>query len=252
MKSFSLVLPTLKAHQELELCLNSIERNSKLENELIVIVDVEQNGHVNKNVINLLRGKKINYYLNNTNLGPYRSWNKGAKIAKKEILCFITDDQYFAKGWDIGIMKFMKENLIISGQLVEPGVLLPSFPTIVKDFGDGANNFKEKEFLNFAKNIKEDRLVDGIFFIPLAIFKKKFFELNNFPTRGKFGTKSIPNDQQFVKKSIQRGLQFRTSLAGISYHFQAASWGKNRRIKKHINKLKLILLKDKLLKIQKV
>ena len=244
MNGFSLILPTIRAHRELDLCLKSIAQNSRLNNELIVIVDLEKKQKTNRPILGILKKRKIKPILNETNLGPYRSWNKGAKKAKQKILCFITDDQYFAPGWDEELLKYMKEDFIISGQVVEPGVVLPSFPTLLKDFGDKANNFREKEFLNYVNKIKKNKLVDGIFFIPLAIYKKKFFELGTFPTKGKFGKKSTPNDVLFIKHAMKKGSKHKTSLASISYHFQACSWEKHREIKKILNYLKLFLKKD--------
>jgi len=244
MKSFSLILSTIKAHKELNLCLESLSLNSKLANELIVIVDRNKKGEVNRDIINVLDKRKVNFLLNNKNLGPYASWNAGAKKAKKDILCFITDDQYFVPGWDEGIMKYMRENLIISSQLVEPGVLPPSFQTFIKDFGERAENFQKQKFLEYARKIKQNKLTDGEFFIPLAIYKKDFFRLGGFPTGGDFGVKSMPNDVLFVKKAIKQGVEFKTSLASVSYHFQASSWEKHKKLRKWKNKIKLFLKKQ--------
>jgi len=244
MKSFSLILPTINAYKELNLCLESLLLNSKLANELIVIVDRDKSGGVNRNIIDVLDKRKVKFFLNNKNLGPYASWNKGAKKAKKDILCFITDDQYFAPGWDEGIMKYIRKNLIISSQLVEPGVLLPSFPIYIGDFGEKAEIFKKQKFLKYAGKIKQDKLVNGEFFIPLAINKKDFFKLGEFPTAGEFGVKSIPNDVLFIKKAQKKGMEFKTSLASVSYHFQASSWEKHKKLRKWKNKIKLFLKKQ--------
>lgn len=241
MEGFSLILPTITAYKELDLCLESLILNSKLRNELIVIVDVDKKKKVNRKIIDVLNSRKVKFFLNNKNLGPYRSWNKGARFAKKEILCFITDDQYFAPGWDEAIMKYMRKNFVISGQLVEPGVLPPSFSTTIRDFGESANNFQKKKFLKFAEKIKEDRLVNGIFFIPLAIYKNKFFNSGMFSTAGDFGVRSVPNDALFVKKARNYRLKFKSSLASVSYHFQASTWGKHRKLRKWKNKCRFFL-----------
>lgn len=241
MKSFSLILPTLNAYKELDLCLESLDLNSKLKNELIIILDVDRNKNVDKKIVDVLNRRKIKFFRNKKNLGPYGSWNKGAKIAKKEILCFITDDQYFAPGWDKAIMEYMRKDFIISSQLVEPGVLLPSFSTILRDFGENAVNFKNKEFLEFAEKIRKNSLIEGIFFIPLAIYKKDFFKLGMFSTGGEFGIKGVPNDVLFIRKAKSRGLKFKSSLASISYHFQASSWERWKKLKKWKNKLKIFL-----------
>ncbi len=243
MKNFSLILPTVNAYSELAFCIESLKSNSNLKNELIVIVDVGEKGNVNEIIINYLQSHKIRFYLNDKQLGPYGSWNKGAKIAKNKFLCFITDDQYFAPGWDVAIMKHMQKDMIISGQLVEPGVLLPSFKTVIRDFGETAKNFREKDFLIFAEKIKKEELTDGIFFIPLAIDRERFLNLGGFSVKGKFGTKSVPNDVLFIRQAKKNKMQFKSSLSSISYHFQASSWEKHKKIRKWKNKIKSYLKK---------
>lgn len=239
MNSFSLILPTVNAYKELSLCLKSIKDNSFLDNELIVIVDRELDGSLNKETIEILIKYRIKYFINDKNIGPYSSWNRGANLANNEALCFITDDQYFAPGWDLGLLKYLKKGYLVSSQLVEPGVLKPSFNTIIKDFGECADNFQEKEFLKFCKQIKGDKLVDGIFFIPLAVFKDDFIALGKFSTVGKFGVKSEPNDVKFVRKAISSGYKFKSSLLSVCYHFQASSWMKHKKIRKWKNLLKI-------------
>lgn len=239
MKTLSLILPTISAYKELDLCLKSIALNSALNNELVIIVDVDKNGYVNQKVLRVLRNNGVRFHLNKKNLGPYGSWNRGAKIAKRNILCFITDDQYFARGWDQGIVKYMRKKFILSGQIVQAGVLLPSFPVVIKDFGEKASNFKEKEFLTFAEKIKEPRLVAGQFFIPLVIYKGDFCSLGDFSTFGEFGVKSVPNDILYIEKAKANGFEFKSSLLSISYHFEASSWEKHKKIRKWKNKLKI-------------
>lgn len=243
MNGFSLILPTINAYDELLLCLKSLNINSKLNNELVLIIDVDKSNSANKKIIDYCETNKIKFNLNKKHLGPYASWNKGAKIAKNEFLCFITDDQYFAPEWDEEIMKYLGENIIISGQLIESGVLPPSFKTIIKDFGEHANNFREKEFLNFVEKIKNKTLVEGIFFIPLAISRNKFFQLGGFETKGRFGIKSVANDVLFIKKAKEKGMRFKSSLSSLSYHFQASSWEKNKKLRKWKNKIKSFLKK---------
>lgn len=248
---FSIILPTKKAAEELNLCLKSLSLNSTLDNELIVIVDIDKDGSANSKVISILKERNIRFIKTHKNLGPYGCWNIGAKLANRQILCFITDDQYFAPDWDSEIIKYMSNNYIISGQLVEPGVLLPAFSTILKDFGESAKNFHENDFIQFVKKIRKERLVNGIFFIPLVIYKKNFINLGGFSTFGNFGIKSKPNDIYFIKKALNSGYKFKTSLSSISYHFQASSWEKHKKLRKWKNKLKLFLKKD-LIRVQKI
>jgi len=79
-EGFSLILPTCLAADELDLCLKSLIKNSKLIHEYIVLVDpMPKIGTVNRQIIDVLNKYKIPYIINNTNLGSYRSWNKGVE-----------------------------------------------------------------------------------------------------------------------------------------------------------------------------
>ena len=150
--SFSLILPTYNAAAELSLALSSLKKNSFLDNELIVVVDALKEGGVNKEVLKVLEEAGIKPLINKENLGPYKSWNKGAKKATKPWLCFLTDDQYFAPGWDKALGDFCQKGRILTSQLVEPGII-PVWPkNIKKDFGQNPQEFREKDFLEFEFN----------------------------------------------------------------------------------------------------
>lgn len=244
-RGFSIVLTAYNAPMELELCLESIFIHSDLQHELLVIVDADKLGEVNEKVLEVLNDfiktkREVRVFLNKKNLGPYGSWNKGARLAAREILCFLTDDQYLAPGWDKEIMEYTRKRRILSSQLIEPGVLFPSFGTIVKDFGDSAGNFKKKKFLSFVEASIKKGLIDGVFFIPLVLYKKEFLELGGFPVSGEFGSKdTVANDVAFIRSAIKLGFEFKTSLGSFSYHFQARSWIKFRKIKKLITKMNM-------------
>ena len=237
-KGASIILPIVSFSAETKLCLKSLKENSVLENELIVVIDPCTNCSIKK-LIEFLKKENIHYLINPKRLGPYKSWNKGAAVSNRDILCFVTSDQYFAPAWDYGLISFLKPTLILTSQLVEPGVLVPSPGVIWKDFGENAKNFKEEKFLKFVKEKKQRRLKKGGFFIPLLLFKKEFFRIGKFPTFGEFGTaKTVPNDIIFIEKAEKMGYKFKTSLESFSYHFQASSWlVKRRKIRKIKNKV---------------
>ena len=149
--SFSLILPTYNAAAELSLALSSLKKNSFLDNELIVVVDALKEGGTNKEVLKVLEEMGVKPLINKENLGPYKSWNKGAKKATKPWLCFLTDDQYFAPGWDKALGDFCQKGRILTSQLVEPG-LFPSGPRILKKIlGKIRKSFEKKIFWRLPK-----------------------------------------------------------------------------------------------------
>ena len=223
---FSIILPTYNAAEELRLMIKSILENSRLDNQLIVIVDALKAGGVsNKDVLRVLEEFKIQPVINKRNLGPYRSWNKGAKLANKDWLCFVTDDQYFAPGWDKALWDFKKRQRILTSQLVEPGVIPVWRTNIEKDFGRNPKEFEEKEFLKFVRQESKKKVVNDGFFIPLLVHRDDFEKIGGFPTEGDFGSRDAPaNDVAFIKKAKKEGFEFKRALNSFSYHFQGSSW----------------------------
>jgi glycosyltransferase involved in cell wall biosynthesis len=214
-EGFSLILPTCLAADELDLCLKSLVKNSKLNHEYIVLVDpMPKVGTVNKQIIDVLNKYRIPYVINNTNLGCYRSWNKGVGLSTKDVLAFITDDQYFAPDWDISMVKYLRKGRILTSQLVEPGVLKPWRTNILYWCGAGAKEFNEERFLRFVKKHKKDKLLKYGFFIPLVIYKEDFIEIGGWPTEDDTLGR-IPNDRLFIRKALERGYEF--------YHVGGAS-----------------------------
>ena len=228
--SFSLILPTYNAAAELSLALSSLKKNSFLDNELIVVVDALKEGGVNKEVLKVLEKAGIKPLINKENLGPYKSWNKGAKKATKPWLCFLTDDQYFAPGWDKALGDFCQKGRILTSQLVEPGII-PVWPTnIKKDFGQNPQEFREKDFLEFVKKQERKELANDGFFIPLVIHREDFWQIGGFPVEGEFGSRDAPaNDIAFIKKAKAAGFEFKKALNSFSYHFQGSSWRRKKK-----------------------
>lgn len=225
MTGFSIIIPTYNASQELELAIKSIRKNSQLDNELIVIVDQLKDGGVSEEVLAVLKRAGIKPIINKKNLGPYKNWNLGAKKATGDWLIFATDDQYFAPGWDKALWDFKRRKRLLTGQLVEPG-LIPIWKTnIKKDFGHNPQEFREEDFLAFAKEASVTDLADEGFFVPLAVHKDDFATLGGWPTAGEFGARNAPaNDIAFVKKAKGAGFEFKRALNSFSYHFQGSSW----------------------------
>jgi glycosyltransferase involved in cell wall biosynthesis len=225
MNGFSIIIPTYNADQELALAIESLKKNSQLDNELITIVDQLKEGGVSQSVLAVLKKAGIKPIINQKNLGPYKNWNLGAQKASRDWLVFATDDQYFAPGWDRALWKTKKRQRLLTGQLVEPG-LIPVWKTnIKKDFGHNPQEFREKDFLAFIKKKAVSGLANNGFFVPLVVSRADFNRLGGWPTKGHFGDRDAPaNDIAFINKAKKAGFEFKRALNSFSYHFQGSSW----------------------------
>lgn len=227
---FSIIIPTYSAAVELDLTLTSLEKNSRLDNELIIVVDALKDGGYDDEVITVLEEHDREFIKNEENRGPYGSWNRGARQAKRNWLCFATDDQYFAPGWDEALWQHKDKKVLLTGTVVEPGIISVWEDNIEKDFGHNPLEFEEEEFIAFSRKKAQDRVVDGGFFIPMVVTKQAFGELDGWPMEGEFGTRDAPaNDIAFVEDAKQHGLSHKRSLASFSYHFQGSSWRRKKK-----------------------
>jgi hypothetical protein len=194
-----------------------------------VIVDPDKDGRVSPEVLRTLENCGECFVVNDKNLGPYGSWNRGATLSCGEVLAFATDDQCFAPDWDINLVKHLTHSRILTCQLVEPGVIRVWKTNIRYDCGDSAETFDEKKFLKLVERRKRAALLEGGFFIPLVMYRDTFFKLGMFPNLGDFVDANVPNDVLFVNKAKQLGIEFMRVGDSFSYHFQARSWMRTSR-----------------------
>lgn len=224
----SVIIPTVNAHEELDLAIASIKKNSDHPIEFVIVIDPDMNTKVvNKDILKVCKKHNVKAWVNKENLGPYGNWNRGAEVATTNWLVFATDDQYFAPHWDSNLLKYWQPKRLIAGRLIEPGIIPVYKTNIQEDFGVLPSEFKEKEFIAWCKNRTVTGFVDDGFFIPMLQARKDYDALGHYPVEGKFGTSTaVSNDYVYVQSALKQGYQFGTAQDSYSYHFQASSWKK--------------------------
>jgi glycosyltransferase involved in cell wall biosynthesis len=224
----SVIIPTVNAHEELDLAIASIKKNSDCQIEFIIVIDPDMNtGKVNEDILKVCKKHQVKAWVNKENLGPYGNWNSGAEVATTDWLIFATDDQYFAPHWDTNLLKYWKPKRLIAGRLVEPGIIPVYKTNIQQDFGVLPTEFKEKEFIAWCKSRKATGYTTDGFFIPMLQNRKDYDALGHYPVAGKFGTSTaVSNDYLYVQEALKQGYEFGTAEDSYSYHFQASSWKK--------------------------
>lgn len=96
----SLIIPSYRNPQCLDLCLKSVLENQKNKNEIIVAVD----GFIEESQEVLDKYKeKVNIIDLGHNQGMQQALNLGVMNATNEKICIINDDNVLCKDWDIAI-----------------------------------------------------------------------------------------------------------------------------------------------------
>jgi hypothetical protein len=193
-------------------------------------------------VLNYLKNNNIHHYIH-TNTeeqrkewyinNVYRAWNTAGRVAKGEYVVFINSDMAFSPGWLDRLMLKYDDTKIVMSRLVERGVLRSGLYGIEKNFGNVPRDYKESEFVEYAKSIAENNLYPSGLYMPCLI-KKRYLEAIQYfpegnivpgsdifkPQYAKRGEACIPGDQVFIKKLNTIGITHWSAFDSIVYHFQ--------------------------------
>ena len=210
----SLIIPTYRNPEYLDICLKSAIEQQAFENEIIVAVDgfVEESQEIldkykdDINVLDLVQ-----------NQGMQQALNLGVMNATNEIIFIVNDDNVFCKDWDKVILDTLKdkEKTVLTLNQIEPtGPGIFKFP--VKDFGSNPKEFKYNEFIEYEKLIRKNELtIDGGIF-PFAMYKKYYMAVGGFDTM--YQSPFICDWDFFLKLDLI-GLGFVRTHNAHLYHF---------------------------------
>jgi len=209
---FSILLPTYNMLPWLKICIESIKKNSVLNNQICIHVD----GSTDK-TINWLMENGIPYTVGN-HKGMYSSWNMAGKQATKEYVFLGEDDFYFCPNWDINLARWLEEvdeDTLIIAKCVEP--FPGSFPPVV-DCGRTPEDFNEAKLLKWVRDNSEHRLVKQVFGM-LTIPRKVWEDIGGFDTHyDPVGVGS--GDLKMKLHHFNPKFKFRMALDVLVYHFK--------------------------------
>jgi len=147
---FSVIIPTYKEPEYLDLCLRSAFEGQDNKNEIIVVVDGFY--ELNKPILDKYPDVVVLDLGENQGLSVATNW--GVYNATKEWIIVVNDDNVFPKGWDSRLEIFCQKGVVVSLNQIEPKPsIFPQF--IIKDLGKSPNEFNLEAFWEFeAKNYK--------------------------------------------------------------------------------------------------
>ncbi len=143
---FSIIIPTWNNLDYLKLCIDSINKNSALNLQIIVFVNEGNDGTPEW----LSEQSDIDYIQSEQNLGVCYGVNACRSLVKSEYILYLNDDMYALPGWDTKLKQEISQldtkMFMLSSTLVEP------FETgnncvVVADYGDSLDTFQEVNIL---------------------------------------------------------------------------------------------------------
>tara|TARA_R110001606_G_scaffold371002_1_gene527668 strand:- start:29 stop:811 length:783 start_codon:yes stop_codon:yes gene_type:complete len=212
----SVIIPTYKSPNALDLCLKSaIQGQSKI-NQIIVVVD----GHydLNKEVL-----EKYNDSIDVLNLeenqGLCRGTNLGVYNAKYDKILIVNDDNVFPKNWDDCLLDDWEDGVVLTPNQIEPS---PSMfnQFNIKDLGRTIEDFSLNEFWKYSSTIQEG--VNDLTGSTLPIFMSKvdYLRVGGWDEIYELG---LVADWDFFLKCQLSGLEMRRTYLCHFYHFVSLS-----------------------------
>ena len=222
---FSIIIPTLNNLKYLIVCINSIKKNSKLNNEILVHVSEDKNGETRA----FLKENNIKSTFTSENVGLCSAINTVAQISSYKYIIYSHDDMYFCPDWEDPLINEINSinhnNFYISGSMIEPNSGHIKF-----NCGETIENFNEKKLLeNFNKlNISDHQ---GSHFAPHCVHKEMWDKVGGFSEEFNPG---IASDPDFNMKLWKEGVRIFKGLNSFKvYHFGSITTRKNKFVRQN-------------------
>ena len=213
----SVIIPTYKSPDLLDLCLRSAIEGQQNKNQIIVVVD----GYYDINQHVLERWKdSIDVLTLETNVGLCRGTNLGVYNAKHDKILIVNDDNVFPRFWDITLLDDWVPNSIITPNQIEP---YPSMFSqfIIEDLGTTTETFDLEKFWLFDYHYASgDKSEECGSTLPIFMSKLDFIRLGGWDENYEMG---MVADWDFFLKCQLSGLKMIRTWNCHFYHFASVS-----------------------------
>ncbi|MFT3749181.1 MAG: glycosyltransferase [Agriterribacter sp.] len=215
---FSIVIPSWNNLAYLKLCINSIQKNSVYDHQIIVHVNDGSDGTLEW----IEKETRLDYTHSKENIGVCYALNACSQLAHTSYILYMNDDMYACPRWDEILYKEIKQighpYFFISATAIEPRA--QSECSIEKNYGTDINSFDETKLLGEFEALPMKNWMGSTW--PPNIVHKKIWDIV-----GGYSTEFSPgmySDPDFSMKLWQMGIRL---FKGVSesrvYHFGSLS-----------------------------
>jgi len=230
----SILIPTWNNLDFIKNCLLSIEKNSSLKIQPIVIINEGKDG-----TLEWIKTKnQIDYIYCEINIGICYALNIARGLVKSDYIVYANDDMYFLPEWDQKLMTEIKllghNKFMLSATMIEP------YDTgnpcvVVADYGKDLQCFEEIKLLSEFKKLKRSDW-KGSTWPPNIVHKDTWDLVGGLSIEFSPGMYSDPD---FSMKLYQAGVShFKGIGNSLVYHFGSKS---TKRVKKNKGRNTFIL-----------
>jgi glycosyltransferase involved in cell wall biosynthesis len=218
----SVIIPTYKEPEALDLCLQSIIEGQQNKNQIIVVVD----GHydINKNVLEKYVGL-VDILNLEQNVGLCRATNLGVFNAMYDKILIINDDNVAPKDWDVKL-----EIINVKGKVVSPNQIEP-YPSMfrqfnIKDLGCEPKTFDLNKFWEYESKVSTDVIEQNGSTLPIFMLKLDYLRVGGWDENYELG---LVADWDFFLKCQLSGLQMVRTYNCHFYHFGSLTVNNTKR-----------------------
>ena len=208
----SVIIPTYKEPEVLDLCLYSAIEGQVQQNQIIVVVDGYYD--INKDVLEKYKDK-IEILALDENVGLCRATNLGVYNAVNELILIVNDDNVFPSSWDKYLEQSWSPNRVISPNQIEP---TPSMfrQFHIKDLGRDPNTFDLKAFWKYEIQLLNNKIEETGSTLPILMAKRDYMRVGGWD-------ESYPGpwvvDWEFFMKCEMSGMKMIRTYNCHFYHF---------------------------------
>jgi GT2 family glycosyltransferase len=212
----SVIIPTYKTPDALDLCLRSAINGQVNKNQIIVVVDGYYD--INKDVLKKYKDK-IEILVLDENVGLCRGTNLGVYNASSELILIVNDDNVFPYNWDEELKKDYIPNSVIAPNQIEP---TPSMfrQFHIRDCGRDPKTFNLEEYWKYEESLKSHLTDDAGSTLPIFMSKIDYLRVGGWDEYYDLG---VVADWDFFLKCQLSGLKMMRSYSCHFYHFVSLS-----------------------------
>jgi glycosyltransferase involved in cell wall biosynthesis len=218
----SVIIPTYKSPDMLDLCLRSAIEGQQNKNQIIVVVDGFYD--INKEILEKW-SKHIDILNLEQNVGLCRGTNLGVYNAQYDKILIVNDDNVFPINWDMILLAEYEEGSVLSPNQIEP------YPSMfhqfhIQNLGVNAQIFDLKQFWDYESNISEHSKEQTGSTLPIFMSKIDYLRVGGWDENYEQG---MVADWDFFLKCQLSGLKMLRTYNCYFYHFASVSVNGEKR-----------------------
>ena len=218
----SVIIPTYKSPEMLDLCLQSVVEGQSNKNQIIVVVDGYYD--INKEVLEK-HSKSIDILNLEENVGLCRGTNLGVYNAKYDPILIVNDDNMFPLGWDTKLINKYQPGWVFAPNQIEPHPsMFPQFN--IKNLGTTPKEFDLKVFQEYEQTLSIDKTEFNGSTLPIFMSKQDYLRVGGWDENYEQG---MVADWDFFLKCSLSGMNMVRTYDVHFYHFASVSVNGEKR-----------------------